>query len=46
MYETNTNSIREYLKELKQVKSRHPQILESIKNYWNNRLEQCIKEIN
>ena len=38
MIQTNTNSIREYLNELKQTKSRHPEVLNELKNYWNSKL--------
>ena len=40
MYETNINSIREYLRELKQTKSRHPQRLENIISIWTDKLKQ------
>ena len=36
-------SIREYLKELKRTKSKHPEVLNELKSYWKHELNNRLK---
>lgn len=41
--ETKADSIRSHLMELKQTKTRHPEILKSVKAYWKKELNNRLK---